>query len=301
MNDIPPKHAPEDTAASSGNLVSFYQAASNANAESFPVLKAFQDYIETERAQARKRVVTLSVFFSVVVFAVVVGFLATGFYLLQGRDRDLQGRDRDRAQLQDKLLELAFAPRPAAEPPAPIYITPPVPAPAPAAPAADLVKETVEEITKVTAALQSDISKRIDGVSEISSQVHQKVTSQEAELEKLRQELGQVKEQNEQLRGNIETVRTSVTQPPPAVAAVPAEPAAPAVAPPPAEPEAPPPAPEPPKVAAEDPRFPPATKEPPVTPEGVNPPDPPPGMMATVMPLELKNIGTIPWRVIIPE
>ena len=281
MNDIPPKHTPDDVPPASGNMVTFYQAASNANADSFPVLKAFQDYIEAEREQARKRVVTLSIFFAVIICVVIGGFLATGIYLL-----------RDRANVQDKLFEVAFAQRTPVEPPAPIYITPP-------APQIDVVGETVKEISKVTAALQDDIGKRIEGVSEISTQVREKVSAQESEMEKLRQELGQMREQNEQLKGDVEALRAP---PPPAAEAV----AAPA-APPPAGPATPPAVavvaavPEPPLVVIPPLPVEPVLKDPPVTPENVKPPDAPKGMMLTTIPLKSRSGNTLSWRVIIPE
>jgi len=269
MNDIPPKHVPEDVAAASGNQVSVYQAASNAGAESFPVLKAFQDYIETEREQARKRVVSLSVLFAVIICAVVGGFLATGIYLL-----------RDRARFQDKLFEVAFAPRPPVETPAPVYITPPAPPEG----------ETVRDISKeVIAALQSGIGRQIDGVTEISVQVHEKVSAQESELEKLRLAFDEMKELNEQLKDDVEAMRTNAAQPQPqptptAVAAAP-------------EPEPPPAVAAAPIVLPEAPPL----KAPPVTPQNVKPPDAPKGMMLTSIPLDTKSTGTIPWRVIIPE
>ena len=289
MNDIPPKHTPDDPAAASGNMVSFYQAASNTNSESFPVLKAFQDYIEAERTQARKRVVTLSVFFAVIICVVVGGFLATGVYLL-----------RDMSNLQGKLVDAALAPRTIAEVPAPAHSAS---APSTVAPSG-LVEETVKEISKVTAALQSDIGKRLDGVSEISAQVHEKVSAQESEMEKLRQELAQMKEQSELLKGDVVAMRTTGVPSPQHhqaqryAASLPPTESAEAV------PEAPiTVAPPPPPVVAvvDDARFPPATKEPPVTPEGVEPPDAPKGMMATSVPLQSKSLGVIPWRVIIPE
>ena len=265
---------------SGGNLVSVYQAASGANSESFPVLKAFQDYIEAERAQARKRVVSLSIFFAVIICVVVGGFLATGIYLL-----------RDRAQLQDKLFDLAFAPRTPAETPQPVYVTPPAPAPQ-----AGLDGETVKELSKeVIAAVQAGIGKQIDGVSEISQQVHEKVSAQETEMEKLRQALSEMKEQNEQLKGDVETMLADAAQPPPQPEVAPAvAPAAEATA---VAEVATAPAPAP--VAA--PPAAPVLKEPPVTPDGVKPPDAPKGMMATTLPLNSKSNATIPWRVIIPE
>lgn len=48
-------------------------------------------------------------------------------------------------------------------------------------------------------------------------------------------------------------------------------------------------------------RYPVATKEPPVTPDGVKAQDPQKGMMATSIPLKTKNMGTVAWRVVIPD
>jgi hypothetical protein len=45
---------------------------------------------------------------------------------------------------------------------------------------------------------------------------------------------------------------------------------------------------------------PPALKEPPVS-SVVKAQEPQKGMMATAIPLKTKNLGTVPWRVVIPE
>ena len=51
-----PYAAPSDPP---GALVSIHNAALHANPDSFPVLKAFQDYLETERQRARQRLILL--------------------------------------------------------------------------------------------------------------------------------------------------------------------------------------------------------------------------------------------------
>ena len=78
MNDIPPKNIPPNAPPfpppppeQGGGFVALYNAASQSGMEQFPVLKAFQDYIETERAQARKRVVQLSITFAAVLVLVI--------------------------------------------------------------------------------------------------------------------------------------------------------------------------------------------------------------------------------------
>ncbi len=61
-----------------GALVSIHNAALHANPDSFPVLKAFQDYLETERQRARQRLILLSAFFAVLLIVVMVGLISIG-------------------------------------------------------------------------------------------------------------------------------------------------------------------------------------------------------------------------------
>jgi hypothetical protein len=311
MSDIPPKQSPD--AASGSGVVAMYHAASQANAESFPVLKAFQDYIEAERAQARKRVVQLSIFFAVLMVVVVTGFLAAGIFML-----------RNMSDVQSKLLDVALAakeaPAPQPSAPAPVIVQP---APAP------FLEDSVRLMTKAAADLQSSMDKKMDGVSDMTAKVHDRVAAQDGELGKLRDELKKMQEQSEQLKGNLVTLQeenkaavaaavdaaleaqakqvpvgtpaaavppapVTVTPPAPAptvtVAALPAPPPIPTV-------EAVPAPPAPPPAA----RFPPAEKEPPAAPDGVTPPTAPAGRLATAIPLKTKHTGTVPWRVLIPD
>ena len=67
MNDaIPPKHKPsaEPPPDPGSNMLSVYQAAQTGGG-SFPVLEAFQKFIEQERAQARKKMFQLYIIFAV--------------------------------------------------------------------------------------------------------------------------------------------------------------------------------------------------------------------------------------------
>lgn len=335
MSAIPPKQspdsAPDEAPASGGELVAMYNAASHAGAESFPVLKAFQDYIEAERTQARKRVMQLSVFYAVLMGVVVTGFLTAGIFML-----------RNMTSMQSKLLDVALANK-----------TAPAPAVAQTVPS-PMIEESMRQMSRATAELQSDLGKKLDGVSEVASQVHAKMASQDGEMEKLRDELRQMQEQSAKLKDELVAIKTEAkkpahqpfyyTPPPqrpapepaaptvaaqpapkPAVpaapvptaviavqkpaapvvssapaavaAAVPAPAAAIAVAPPPVATVTAPPKPE----AFHDSRFPPAVKDPPQTPTGVQAPATPQGMMATAVPLKTKNMGSIPWRVLIPE
>lgn len=304
MSETPPKHAPENTGfgdnEGGGQLVAMYNAASHATAESFPVLKAFQDYIEAERAAARKRVVQLSVFFAVLMGVVVTGFLTAGIFML-----------RNMSEVQNKLLDVALAERAA---------TPPQ-APAPVLQTSPLIEESVRQISRATSDLQSNMDKRIEGVSEIAAKVHDRVASQDSELQKLRDSLRQMQEQGAMLHKELVTAKEerektiaaavktaqATVAAPPLPAAVPSVKTAAAVPPPAQTPAPPAPAPVPAKPVASaekpktDPRFPPAVKDPPSMPDGITPPDAPPGMIATSIPLKTKRSGTIPWRVLMPE
>ena len=317
MSETPPKHAPDNAnyepGEGGGQLVAMYNAASHANAESFPVLKAFQDYIEAERSAARKRVMQLSIFFAVLMGVVVTGFLTAGIFML-----------RNMSAVQNKLLDVALSERAA-----------PPPAPAPVVQTSPLIEESVRQISRATSDLQSDVDKKIEGVSEIAAKMRDRVASQDNEMRKLRESLKKMQEQSALLRQEIadakaerekkaaaakEIAQAKASAPPaaPAVPAAPAATAAPAVPAAPAAPAAtasapqpapkPATAPEPARIVARaekpkqpDPRFPPAVKDPPLTPDGITPPDAPSGMIATVIPLKTKRSGTIPWRVLMPE
>ncbi len=87
----------DDAMAEPGALVSIHQAALHANAESFPVLKSFQDYIEAERARARRRMTMMAGMFVAMMLIVVTGFIVGGVFLFNYMSRQ-----------QDALIEIAL-------------------------------------------------------------------------------------------------------------------------------------------------------------------------------------------------
>lgn len=308
MNDIPPKHTPD---AASGNLVAMYQA-SGSNAESFPVLKAFQEYIDAERAQARKRVMMLAISFSIVLCAVVLLFLSMGVYLL-----------KDMSALQTKLVDAALAQRNVPAPVITVTAPPVAPQPTPspivqAQPVVPVVSPASEElraVSKALADLKADIEKKkSQEAQEVALIAQKKAADQSAELQKLQGEIGSIKKENQMLKETFVTQRKVVQQQKVAPVAHTASPVAksePAKTPETEKKVEPAPAPAvvgstekivvaPPPVTDEA-RYPAATKEPPVTPAGVKAQDPQKGMMATSIPLKTKNMGTVAWRVIIPD
>lgn len=68
--------------------------------DDFPVLKAFQQYIDAEQAKARKRLLTLGIFFGVLMFVVIAIFV---LMLMNVSSRN--------QQLNDRLIEFAMKDR----------------------------------------------------------------------------------------------------------------------------------------------------------------------------------------------
>lgn len=83
----------------------------------FPVLKAFQEYIEAEQARARKRTLGLSIFFIVLLVVVVVTFAVIMAAVINRDQQSLQAIATRNQALSDKLLDIALRERtPAAQP-----------------------------------------------------------------------------------------------------------------------------------------------------------------------------------------
>ncbi len=135
-----PRYAPEPEAGEPGALVSIHAAALHANADSFPVLKAFQDYLEAERQRARRRVTLLSGFFIALMVVVVAGFLTGGILLFNYMSRQ-----------QAALMRVAF---------------PNAVAPAPATPApATAVDPEVEKLQQSLAAMRVEYARMQESVA----------------------------------------------------------------------------------------------------------------------------------------
>ena len=90
------------------NAVSVY--SQDSGMDDFPVLKAFQQYINDEQAKARKRLVTMGIFFSLLTGAVIAIFVAM-LVILSQRNQ----------QLNDRLVEFAMNDR-NRQPTAPVVV-----------------------------------------------------------------------------------------------------------------------------------------------------------------------------------
>ena len=93
------------------NAVSVY---SQDAMDDFPVLKAFQQYIDAEQAKARKRVLSLGIFFGILTGAIIAVFVVL-----------LMNMTMRNQQLNDRLLEFAMKDRDRA----PVVVQPAAPQP----------------------------------------------------------------------------------------------------------------------------------------------------------------------------
>ena len=125
---------------------------SDGNSNEFPVLKAFQEYIDAEQAKARKRMLGLSVFFIVLLLVVVVTFVLILTTMV----------NRNQA-LSDRLLDYALKEREKAPQ---VVVQQPQPAAAPAQPAVqqpsihDILKPFLERLEREQAAMKELYEKR---------------------------------------------------------------------------------------------------------------------------------------------
>lgn len=92
------------------NAISVYSQDSN---EDFPVLKAFQQYIDAEHEKARKRIIAMGFFFMLIVLALIAAFV-TMLVNVSNRNQ----------QLNDRLVELAMKDRSQAAA-TPVVVQPP--------------------------------------------------------------------------------------------------------------------------------------------------------------------------------
>ena len=124
----------------------------SAGTNDFPVLKAFQEYIDAEQAKARKRMLGLSIFFIVLLVAVVVTFSIIVISIFSHN-----------RQLSDRLLDMALRERNNQAPvqqvpvqqPQPVVVPQPVVTPV-VAPSQDAqLKPVLEKLESLAVALTS--------------------------------------------------------------------------------------------------------------------------------------------------
>jgi hypothetical protein len=154
------------------------------SADSLPVLKAFQDFLETERKHARRQVAAVTAFF-LILFLIVAGAGAFFGYVYFGR------MDQQIASLQGELDR-----------------------------AKSSIKKETSEVLSGLLARTDDLSTRIiDGdsivqkaASEISQTVSNSLSVKLAELEVIRSELRNLEDENRSLRSDLERLASQQLQ-----------------------------------------------------------------------------------------
>ena len=150
--------------SASAALVSMHNAASQSGGDAFPVLKAFQDYLESERQRARHRMMTLSIVFAVVIVVVVGAFVLFWFSSMNG----VQATNR-------QLLEAAL--KRANEPPAPIVVQ------QPQSSAADTAKVIAEAVSKAQAEQTAAFAKTLESLNASIETMRQDNADMKAEIQ----------------------------------------------------------------------------------------------------------------------
>ena len=142
--------AAEHGAEGAGTALRLFEQANGMN--DFPVLKAFQEYIEAEQARARKRTIGLTVFFVVLLVVVVVAFSVIMAAVINRDQQSLSAIATRNQELSDKLLDIALRERaPTAQPV--VNVQQPAPHPAAEATGAAL-KPVLDRLETIAANLK---------------------------------------------------------------------------------------------------------------------------------------------------
>ena len=144
----------------------------------FPVLKAFQEYIDAEQSKARKRMLGLSVFFIVLLIVVVITFVLV-LTTVVNRNQALSDRLLDYAlKEREHVVQSAPAPQPA-------------PAPVPQISPQEVLKPFIDRLEREQAAMKASYEKQ-------QKEAEAKAAAQEAarneEMRKVRAELEKERE-----------------------------------------------------------------------------------------------------------
>ena len=153
--------------SASAALVSMHNAASQAGGDAFPVLKAFQDYLESERQRARRRMTTLSVVFAVVIVAVIGAFTLIWFSTMKGMQ-----------ETNNQLLDVALK-KATAEPPQPVVVQPP-----PQPSAAEITKTIAEALSKAQSDQSAAFAKTLEGLNASLESMRRDNAEMRAEIER---------------------------------------------------------------------------------------------------------------------
>ena len=162
-----PPPPPQGMSASAA-LVTMHDAASQSGGDAFRVLKAFQDYLESERQRARRRMTILGCVFAAVIVVVVGAFMAIWFATM----RNMQATNA-------QLLQAALSSRERETPQ-------PAVAPQPQPSAADTAKAVAEAIATAQAEQSATFAKALEDMN--ASLEAMRESSRKAEAERIQAE-----------------------------------------------------------------------------------------------------------------
>ena len=183
-----PEITEPEAAAPTTNAVSIFGQGGSPN--DFPVLKAFQEYIDAEQAKARKRMLGLSIFFIVLLVVIVITFTLVVMSVINRNQ-----------SLSDRLLDIALREKSPAQPVVTVQ-SPPAPVVQPVVHSQEeSLKPVMEEIGKLSAALVKaqqqpiPVAQPAPVVVTTAPQPVVQPAAESAELARLREELRREKEE----------------------------------------------------------------------------------------------------------
>ena len=184
-----PEITEPEAATPTSNAVSIFGQGGSPN--DFPVLKAFQEYIDAEQAKARKRMLGLSVFFIVLLVVIVITFTLVVMSVINRNQ-----------SLSDRLLDIALREKSPAQPVVNVQSPPPAPVVQPVVHSQEeSLKPVMEEIGKLSAALVKaqqqpiPVAQPAPVVVTTAPQPVVQPAAESAELARLREELRREKEE----------------------------------------------------------------------------------------------------------
>lgn len=170
----------------------------------FPVLKAFQEYIEAEQTRSRKRMLGLSVFFVVLLVVVVVTFSVIMAAVISRDQQNMTAITARNQELSDKLLDIALRERAAPTPQPVVNVQPATPQPAPQTPAQEsMLKPLIEKIENLASALSTGNRQPAQSASAPAAPQ----SAESPETIRLRDELRRQKEVVEAIRAEREKLK----------------------------------------------------------------------------------------------
>lgn len=186
----------------------FGQASGAGN--DFPVLKAFQEYLEAEQAKSRKRMLNLSIFFVVLLVVVVVTFSIIMAAVINRDQQNMSAIATRNQELSDKLLDIALRDRTPPAQPSVVNVQPaPQPVPQPQPSQESLLKPLLEKIENLSSAVAAARQQPIQPAPVVvtaAAPVPQ-VPVESAETIRLREELKREREAIEAVKAEREKLK----------------------------------------------------------------------------------------------